>query len=129
MTFFGAMRAPAELIFGPGQRASLARVAARLGQRALLVTDQRLAGDAALLAMAAQLREAGLAVQIEGGTQPDIPVESAMDSAERARAFAPDLVIGIGGGSCMDLAKASSMWQIVYEIHGGLCKGLQRPLR
>lgn len=115
MTFFGAMRAPAELIFGPGQRASLARVAARLGQRALLVTDQRLAGDAALLAMAAQLREAGLAVQIEGGTQPDIPVESAMDSAERARAFAPDLVIGIGGGSCLDMAKCLA----ILLSHGG----------
>ena len=45
MTLFGTIRAPRELIFGSGQRQALGAVAAKLGQRALVVTDERLAGD------------------------------------------------------------------------------------
>ena len=46
MTLFGTIRAPRELIFGSGQRAALGKIAATLGRRALVVTDERLAGDA-----------------------------------------------------------------------------------
>lgn len=115
MTLFGTIRAPRELIFGAGQRDSLGTVAAKLGQRALVVTDERLAGDAVFRGMVAQLESAGLAVRVDGSTLPDVPVATAVASAGAARDFAPDLVIGVGGGSCLDMAKCVA----VLLTHGG----------
>lgn len=115
MDHFGTIRAPREILFGPGQRRALGAVAARLGQRALVVTDARLADDADFLAILADLRAAGLVLRIESGTLPDVPVETAVVAAEAARSFAPDLVIGVGGGSCLDMAKCVAL----LLSHGG----------
>ncbi|WP_238373347.1 iron-containing alcohol dehydrogenase [Heliomarina baculiformis] len=105
MTLFGTIRAPRELIFGSGQRHALGKVAVKLGKRALVVTDERLADDAEFRAMVAQLEAEGLSVRVDGSTLPDVPVETAIASAKAAQDFAPDLVIGVGGGSCLDMAK------------------------
>ncbi|MBS9721369.1 iron-containing alcohol dehydrogenase [Tianweitania sp. BSSL-BM11] len=115
MNLFGTLRAPRELIFGSGQRHALDRVAKQLGSRALVVTDARLSNDADLLSMVATLQDAGLQVQVDSATLPDVPVDSAIESAAAARDFDPDLVIGIGGGSCLDMAKCLS----VLLRHGG----------
>lgn len=115
MTLFGTIRAPRELIFGSGQRKALGKVAAKLGQRALVVTDARLAGDPDLQSMIGQLEASGLSVRVDGSTLPDVPVETAIASAESSRDFAPDLVIGVGGGSCLDMAKCVA----VLLTHGG----------
>ena len=115
MTSFGTIRAPRELIFGSGQRAALGTVAAKLGKRALVVTDERLAGDRLFIEMMEELAEAGMNLQVDSSTQPDVPVDTAVASADRARAFDPDVVIGIGGGSCLDMAKCVA----VLLAHGG----------
>lgn len=115
MNLFGTLRAPRELLFGAGQRHALGTIASRLGRRSLIVTDRRLATDADFLALARQLQEAGLAVMVDSSTLPDVPVESAIASAEGARSFAPDLVIGVGGGSCLDMAKCVAL----LLAHGG----------
>lgn len=106
---FGTMRAPREVLFGAGQRHALGSVAAGLGTRALVVTDERLAADGDFRMMVTGLEAKGLAVHIEAGTLPDVPSGSAEAAAERARSFAPDLVIGIGGGSCLDMAKCVAL--------------------
>jgi alcohol dehydrogenase class IV len=115
MQHFGTIRAPREILFGSGQRHALPAVARRLGTRALVVTDARLAEDAVFLSMVGALREAGLTVQVEPGTLPDVPVASAIAAAEAQRGFAADLVIGVGGGSCLDMAKCLSL----LLTHGG----------
>ncbi|MEO3388147.1 iron-containing alcohol dehydrogenase [Mesorhizobium sp. CAU 1741] len=115
MDLFGTMRAPRELVFGAGQRHALGRIAGKLGRRALVVTDARLAADADFLGMMAQLDEAGMAVQIDSSTLPDVPVDCASASAREAAAFKPDLVIGVGGGSCLDMAKCVA----ILLTHGG----------
>lgn len=115
MNLFGTLRAPRELLFGAGQRHALGSVAASLGRRALVITDTRLAGDADFLMLVRQLEEADIAVAVDSTTLPDVPVESAVQSAENARNFAPDLVIGIGGGSCLDMAKCVAL----LLAHGG----------
>ncbi|PTM91480.1 iron-containing alcohol dehydrogenase [Mycoplana dimorpha] len=115
MSLFGILRAPRELLFGAGQRHALGTVAAKLGRRALIVTDARLAVDADFRAMLEQLEAADLAVMVDSSTQPDVPVGSAVSSAENARRFQPDLVIGIGGGSCLDMAKCVAL----LLAHGG----------
>lgn len=115
MNFFGTIRAPRELVFGSGQRHSLGRIANKLGGRALVVTDARLAADAEFAATIEQLEKAGLAVRVDDTTLPDVPVDSAAASAAAARDFAPDVVVGIGGGSCLDMAKCLA----VLLTHGG----------
>lgn len=115
MEHFGTIRSPRELIVGSGQRQALGLVAKGLGRRALVVTDQRLAQDANYHAMIADLEDNGLTVQVQSGTLPDVPEESALLAAEAARDFAPNLVIGIGGGSCLDMAKCVAL----LLSHGG----------
>lgn len=115
MQQFGTIRAPREIIFGAGQRKALGLVASRLGNRALVVTDARMAADGDFLAMIADLDRAGLSVHIESGTLPDVPVDTAVAAADAVTGFAPDLVIGIGGGSCLDMAKCMAL----LLTHGG----------
>lgn len=115
MNYFGTLRAPRELISGCGQRKALGLVAKALGQRALVVTDQRLASDTDFLAMVDDLEGNGLIVRIESSTQPDVPADTTVQVADAVREFAPDLVIGVGGGSCLDMAKCVAL----LLSHGG----------
>lgn len=115
MPDFGIIRAPREILFGSGQRHALPALARRLGRRALVVTDARLAGDPALLDLLAALEREDRVIAVEDGTLPDVPVASLLAAAERQRGFAPDMVIGIGGGSCLDMAKGLAL----LLTHGG----------
>ncbi len=115
MNLFATLRAPRELLFGAGQRHALAGVATPLGRRALIVTDARLAADTDLRAMVSQLEASDIVVTVDSSTLPDVPVESVVSSAENARDFQPDLIIGIGGGSCLDMAKCLAL----LLAHGG----------
>lgn len=115
MNYFGTIRTPRELISGAGQRKALGLIAKRLGQRALVITDSRLAADTDFQAMVADLEGNGLDVLVESGTLPDVPVETTAQVAEAVRDFAADVVIGIGGGSCLDMAKCVAL----LLSHGG----------
>lgn len=58
------------------------------------------------------LKEAGLEVELFENVEPDPSVETVMRGAEAMRAFEPDWIISMGGGSPIDAAKA--MWAF-YE--------------
>lgn len=58
------------------------------------------------------LKEAGMEVQLFEGVEPDPSVETVMKGAEAMRAFGPDWIVSMGGGSPIDAAKA--MWTF-YE--------------
>ena len=109
MTPFGLMRLPAHVAFGAGQRHCLAGLVSQIGKRALICTDQRLAGGETVRSLMADLNRAGLTVQLFDRAQPDLPTESLLDCVRESSAFAPQLLIGIGGGSCLDLAKATAV--------------------
>ena len=115
MSLFGAMRLPRSVLFGSGQRHALPAVAAQLGQRVLICTDARLGADAELKAIVAGLQRRGLATKIFDQTRADLPIESVVDCVNQVASFAPQVIIGIGGGSCMDMAKAVA----VLLTHGG----------
>ena len=52
---------------------------------------------------------------VDATVEPDVPVASALASAAAARTFDPEVIIGLGGGSCLDLAKCVA----VLLAHGG----------
>lgn len=58
------------------------------------------------------LKEAGMEVLLFEGVEPDPSVETVMKGAEAMRAFEPDWIVSLGGGSPIDAAKA--MWAF-YE--------------
>ncbi|MCM1162149.1 MAG: iron-containing alcohol dehydrogenase [Roseburia sp.] len=58
------------------------------------------------------LKEAGMEVELFEGVEPDPSVETVMKGAEAMRAFEPDWIVSMGGGSPIDAAKA--MWAF-YE--------------
>jgi len=112
---FGAMRLPASVIFGSGQRAALGAIAAGLGKRALLCTDARLAHDPQFRAIVADLEAAGVTTLVYGRTEADLPIEGIAACVAECAGFKPDTVLGVGGGSCMDMAKTVSL----LLRHGG----------
>lgn len=58
------------------------------------------------------LEEAGMAVELFEGVEPDPSVDTVMKGAAAMREFGPDWIVSIGGGSPIDAAKA--MWAF-YE--------------
>jgi alcohol dehydrogenase class IV len=115
MSLFGAVRLPRSILFGSGQRHALGALASQFGQRVLICTDARLGADAEFKAIVADLERRGLTVQVYDQTQPDLPTESVADCVSKTASFAPQVILGVGGGSCMDMAKAVA----VLLTHGG----------
>jgi len=115
MSLFGLLRLPASIVFGSGQRAALAATAAKWGSRALVCTDARLGREPMFHALLADLAKAGITARVFDRTQPDVPLASLEDCLTEVAGFKPEVVIGIGGGSCMDLAKTIAL----LVTHGG----------
>ncbi len=85
--------------------------------RAFLVTGGSSVVKNGMLAKIQHLLAAkGCQTFVYSGVPKNPPVETVVDGIARMREFAPDTVIGIGGGSCLDAAKVMSVF---YE-HPGL---------
>ena len=90
-----------KLISGAGAVETLAKFGA---QRLFLVTDPYFVknGTAQRVAGMAKARQTEIFDKVE----PDPSVALAAEGTARLRAFSPDLVVALGGGSAMDCAKA-----------------------
>jgi alcohol dehydrogenase class IV len=105
-----------QLLFGRGAAAQLGEAASRRRvRRMLVVTDANLLRAGLLEPVHAALSEAGVAVEVFSGGQPEPPTEVVQACAAAGRGFGPDGVLGLGGGSNLDLAKAAA----VLLTHGG----------
>jgi alcohol dehydrogenase len=105
MTFGGALRGPREILFGAGQRFALGVATRRLGTRAFVCTDARLSADPTFIDLVDNLHTAGVVNLVYDGTSPELPTACVKEAAERAQRFGPDVVVAVGGGSCLDVAK------------------------
>lgn len=106
---FGAFRSPRYLAIGPGQRRALPKYVAQSGRKALLVTDARMAGVAEFKALAAAVAAEGVAVTIFDGTIAELPLDCIAAGVDMGRAAGADVIVGIGGGSCIDAAKVIAL--------------------
>jgi alcohol dehydrogenase class IV len=105
-----------QLVFGRNAAAKLGDIARRLGvRRAFVVTDPNLLKAGLVDAVHAPLSEAGIVVEVFSGGEPEPSLRAANAAIAAARDFRPDAVVGLGGGSNMDLAKISA----VVLTHGG----------
>lgn len=82
------------------------------GTHALIVTDKVIRKLNFVEKAANYLKASGLQVDIFDEVEPEPSMETIVKGAEFARKIAPDWFIGLGGGSCMDAAKA--IW-VLYE--------------
>lgn len=105
LSLFGVSRSPQIVLIGNGQRAALPRIVERVGRRAFICTDNRFGTDPRLSGIEQDLRAAGIEIGVYDETVAELPMTCVDQATARARTFAPDVVIGIGGGSCLDLAK------------------------
>lgn len=106
---------PGRLVFGPGRLAELGDEARSLGRRAFLATTRDLSALGLTDRVRSLLEAAGLAVTLDEDVQPD-PTSVAVDAAAAiARTAGCDLVVGLGGGSAIDLAKGVA----VAATHSG----------
>jgi alcohol dehydrogenase class IV len=95
---------PNKIVFGQGCATQCAEDMSALGlERAFIVTSPPIVGLAEPLAGA--LREEGAAVSIYADIATEPSIAAFETTLEAARAFKPDAVIGLGGGSAIDVAK------------------------
>ena len=81
-------------------------------KRAFIVTDQFLYTNGYAKPIFEKLEEMGIEYSCFYDVAPDPTLECALRGAEQMRAFKPDTIIALGGGSAMDAGKI--MW-VLYE--------------
>lgn len=105
-----------QVIFGRGAAAQLGEIAGQLSaQRVLIVTDTTLVDAGVVDQVRTPLIDAGVAVEVFDGGEPEPPVYAVDAAIDIARETGADLLLGLGGGSNMDIAKAAA----AVLAHGG----------
>ena len=111
----GVLRGPRTVVFGVGQRYVLPELVRPGGGEALVITDPRLADSPHLGELVDGLRAAGVATRVFAEAAPELPLEQVPQAVDAARRGGAGVVVGFGGGSCIDLAKVVAL----LLAHGG----------
>ena len=98
-----------QIVFGEG---ALDAIDDLDGQRALVVTDATLVELGLVDKVTVHLDKAGIEIRVFDAVEPDPSVQTVRQGAQVAQEYEPDWIVGLGGGSPMDAAKA--MW-VLYE--------------
>lgn len=110
--------------FGPDVSGRVGELAKNLGaSRAVLVTDESMERLGISDRIAGIMEKEGIETCIFAGVEPEPSVETTDAVAMLAREHDCQLVVGLGGGSCMDVAKAVSVL-ITNEGSASLYQGL-----
>ncbi|MGB3289889.1 MAG: iron-containing alcohol dehydrogenase [Burkholderiaceae bacterium] len=101
--------------------------------RLCLVTDHFLHASGVLDGALASLKEAGWQVQVIDDVIADPPEHIVLQAAEQARQAGAEIIVGLGGGSSMDVAKLLAILlggdQPLTEMYGiGNVRGNRLPL-
>ncbi|GAB5079041.1 iron-containing alcohol dehydrogenase [Arthrobacter sp. AD-310] len=108
-TTYGALRLPRNIVVGAQQRFAIADIAAGMGSSILVCTDPRLAASEELQALVRSLESRNLTVRVFGDTEAELPTPGIVACVEELKGHDIDVIIGFGGGSCMDMAKVVSV--------------------
>jgi alcohol dehydrogenase class IV len=121
------------VICGAGSLDTLPDVTGPLGPCILIVTDRGMVATGLVARAAEALQKAGHAVAIYDGVIADPPERVVLEARDMARGCDATGVIGIGGGSSLDVAKLVALLagggENLADIYGvGLAKGPRLPL-
>lgn len=99
---------PTEVVFGVDAEQQTAQYVKKYnGSRVLVIYGGGSAVKSGLLdRICKQLEDAGLVCEAMGGVQPNPRVSFARKAIEKAIAMKADMILGLGGGSVIDTAKA-----------------------
>lgn len=111
----GLLRLPRKVVLGAGQRHAVGSIVSEIGRSALICTDNRLASSPELSHLIDSLTAAGVTATVHSDTAPELPVDGVVACVNQLRGTDIDVVIGFGGGSCLDMAKVVA----VLLAHGG----------
>jgi len=120
--------------FGAGSLARIGELSlAIMGRRVFLVTDAGMMATGIIDQALAVLKIAGIEVTLFSDVQADPPEAVIQTAAEIARAAGVEGVIGLGGGSSLDVAKLVALLAVGKEelktVYGvGNAKGPRLPL-
>lgn len=99
----------APVLFGSGTCKQAGEKAKELGMtKVMLVTDEGIEDVGHADKVANSLKEAGVEVVIWNGSKQDCPEDSIKEAAKVGREHGVDGIIGVGGGSVLDTAKAAA---------------------
>jgi alcohol dehydrogenase class IV len=103
-----------QIVFGEGALDALDELPGRrsAGERALIVTDATLVELGLVDRVVSRLRAAGMDTHLFDAVEPEPTVQIVRQGAHLAQDVAPQWIVGLGGGSAMDAAKA--IW-VLYE--------------
>jgi alcohol dehydrogenase class IV len=97
------------IFFGWGAVSVLRDVAREFGRRVFVCTDQNMVKAGICETVVAHLSRGIAEVKIFDGGQPEVDRRTIEWASTMARAYSPNVVIGLGGGSNLDLAKAVAL--------------------
>lgn len=120
-SFTGARK----IIFGCGSFARLPELVRELGGKPLIVIDQAVSARGMKDQVSSVLKASGLRFSIFDGVNGEPELEIGDEAARFARKNKNDVVVGIGGGSAMDTAKAVSVLA-AGNATAAECLGLNR---
>lgn len=99
-----------QLIFGNGAVQQLGRrCVERDWHRAVVIADKNLVQAGIVARVEESLHQAKIAVSVFAEGEPEPSVALAVRAAEHAAVFHPQVIIGLGGGSNIDLAKIAAV--------------------
>lgn len=115
---------PRVMRLGAGASNALAEVLSSFGlSRPLIVTDSYLLTTGRVETLLAPLRTQGITCHVFAGTVPEPTLASIEAGLSCLQTDAPDCVVGFGGGSPIDTAKALA----VLAVHGGRMRDYMTP--
>jgi alcohol dehydrogenase len=114
------------IVFGPGSLASAGKEAALLAhKRVLLITDAGLVAAGLADAVVEIVKGCGLDCPVFSGISSNPRDRECQEAADAARETGAEAVIGLGGGSSIDVAKAAA----TLATNGGRVKDWEDPAR
>ena len=102
--------AGSELMFGEGSLAYIKTIKAK--KVSIVIGGHSMEKSGMLAKVEGYFKETGAETMVIRGVEPDPSFETVLRGRNEMLEFEPDLIVGLGGGSAMDAAKA--MW-IFYE--------------
>jgi len=101
---------PTRLIFGPGCSRQVGEELKKLGgSKVLIVTDRGVEGAGVLSGIFEALNSAGLPYALYTGVEPNPSIRCVQEAASLFGTEGCDCLLGVGGGSSMDTAKAAGV--------------------